>query len=832
MEKRIRKIIVALLAVIMMLVGQQTGTDRITKAAGNRPVPTIVYDQLNYNELVLTPGTEKNMKIPIRAVGGYMSNVNVLVSVDKSAPLSISNISLSKQGDSTAVLGISESGITYVNFKIRVKETASIGYYPISMTIKALDTLSDPVEEYSNVLTVDAQITKEKEPAQLTIKNTTTNAAVVGKDTNIVLQVKNEGEIAAKNAFISLDFGKYSIEPRYETLRVKVGDLEAGKDQYLSFPIRILPTETAGLKTITVNLVYKDENGTELKDSYDIYLNVKKNKNVPSLSIGKITYNKALKPGNKVVMTAVIENNGAAFAQDIDLKIDDASTGLGNEGLVKNFYTDKIPVGNIESGSSLEIKIPFIVSKQATGGLKKLDFTITYSDEAGADYTSNAVVYPQVISQAGSSATGKGNIVISKVKQIPEQPEAGDLLDISFDIENKGSLDISQLKLELDGLTGTTFIPVNAKPYIYIAQLPVGSKKRISIPLTLSDKITEGLNNLTIKYTYLCDGSTGTDSFVIPVSKVKNDYGSKSIPKVIVSKYSTDVDVLKAGSVFKFNFSLKNTHKAAAAKNITVSISQADNIFTVTQGSNSFFINKIAPGQTVKKSLEMRVKSDATTKAYPIKVVIEYEYDGEVANPETGEVGVKKTEELNLLAVENSRPVVDNINVYSMDGNITAGNNATLHFEFYNMGKSALNNVSAYVEGDFKKAEGGMYFVGNVAAGSPAYAEFDIIPAMEGTAKGKLRITFEDSNGDQNEITKDFEAMVQAAGVQAIDGANAPMAEEAMNQKDFAVKKAILPLWLFIIIEIVLFIIFIPISKSIVIKVYKARRMKEENDKL
>lgn len=829
MEKKLRKIIVVFLAVIMVLAGQ-TGTDRIAKATGSRPVPVIVHDQLNYDDLVLTPGTEKNMKIPLRAVGGYMNNVSVLVSADKTAPMTISNISLSKQGDSTDVLGISESGITYVNFKVKVKETASIGYYPISITVKALDSHSENVEEYATVLTVDAQITNEKAPAQLTILNTTTKTAVVGKDTNIVLQVKNEGEITAKNAFISLDFGKYNIEPKYDTLKVKIGDLEPGKDQYMSFPIHIMPTETAGLKTLTANLVYKNENGTELKDSYEVYLNVKKNKNVPSLSIGKITYNKALKPGNKVVMTAVIENDGEAFAQDIDLKIDDASTGLGSEGLVKNFYTDKIPVGNIQSGKSLEIKIPFIVSKQATGGLKKLVFAITYSDEAGADYTSNAVVYPQVISSAGSSATGKGNIVISNVKQVPEQPEAGDNLNISFDIENKGSLDVNELKLSLDGLTGNTFIPVSVKPYIYIDQLAVGKKKRINIPLTVSDKITEGLNNLAIKYTYLCDGSAGSDSFVIPVNKVKNDLGSKSMPKVIVSKYSTNVDTLRAGSVFKFNFSLKNTHNSVAAKNITVTISQAENIFSVTQGSNSFFINKIAPGKTVKESLEMRVKADATTKAYPIKVVIEYEYDGEIANPETGEVGVTKTEELNLLAVENSRPVIDNINVYSMDGIVAAGNNATLHFEFYNMGKSSLNNVSAYVGGDFKKADGSMYFVGNVAAGAPAYAEFDVIPAKEGNVKGKLKITFEDSNGDQKEITKDFEATVQAAGVQALPGADAENAAEAMNQKKLAVKKAILPLWLFIIIELILFIIFIPISKNIVIKIYKAKRLKDEEE--
>ena len=48
-----------------------------------------------------------------------------------------------------------------------------------------------------------------------------------------------------------------------------------------------------------------------------------------------------------------------------------------------------------------------------------------------------------------------------------------------------------------------------------------------------------------------------------------------------------------------------------------------------------------------------------------------------------------KEVELNLQAVENSRPVVDYAYVYSWDGMVTIGNTAILSFEFFNMGKSS-----------------------------------------------------------------------------------------------------------------------------------------------
>ena len=41
-----------------------------------------------------------------------------------------------------------------------------------------------------------------------------------------------------------------------------------------------------------------------------------------------------------------------------------------------------------------------------------------------------------------------------------------------------------------------------------------------------------------------------------------------------------------------------------------------------------------------------------------------------------------------MQVVENARPVVDYVNVYSWDDGVKVNNPASLAFEFYNMGKS------------------------------------------------------------------------------------------------------------------------------------------------
>ena len=145
------------------------------------------------------------------------------------------------------------------------------------------------------------------------------------------------------------------------------------------------------------------------------------------------------------------------------------------------------------------------------------------------------------------------------------------------------------------------------------------------------------------------------------------------------------------------------------------------------------------------------------------------------------------------------------------------------------MGKSPLNNVVAVVEGDFEKADGNMYFIGNIAAGTPSYAEFDVIPNVEGMAKGIVKITFEDSNGDEIEYTKEFEAMVSAET--PFDPGMMPgEVDDVFNPDDIQVKKEILPLWLFIAILVAIFVIFVPVSRKVIISIYKNRLHNKETD--
>lgn len=777
----------------------------------------------------LVPGEMKTVKIPIKAVGQLIQSPTVMAD-STDAPFTLSQPRLVADGFDAPPNRISPYDTQYIEVDIKVSETAKIGIYPFKLLISGSAYDMDGGVSVSTTLTINTQILEEKQPAQLTVNKVSVDDQTIGKNMNLSFTLKNEGEITARNVFVSVDYAETGMIAGYSTKNVKVDDIAMQKELPVRLPIKILSTATPGIKTLTINLDYKIEDGTVIKESHEIYLNLRENDDAPNLNFQDYSYNNSAKQGDKLGLNINIRNNGDTTAINPRISVDESS--IGTSKFIKDYFSDYIELADIKAYTTKNIKIPLIISKEITGGLKEIKLNLEYFDEEGVEYKSTVTIYPDIEAE-GISEDGTPVVIISNVKQVPEKPVAGGKLEVSFDVQNKSAIDLNEFKIKLRNLTGNTFIPVASDPYQYVGTLKAGATSRITIPLTVSENIQEGLNTLSIEYSYAGGGTSASED--IPVLDVQNDLGSASKPRIIVSKYEADIDELRAGSVFNFNFEVRNTHSSVAAKNIIITVygkepnSAGQEVFSVTQGNNSFFVNKIGAGETFSETLEMKVKSDTATNAYPIVVTIEYEYDGIEPNPTTGEIGETEKIDLNVQVVENARPVVDYVNVYSWDGMVTVGAPATLSFEFYNMGKSMLNNVIATVEGAFTNSSGNMFFMGNVNAGDRSYAEFEVIPNMEGMAQGVVKITYEDSNGDEQVYTKDFETSVM--GEQIWDpGMNGDGGIDVFNPTIPEPKKVILPTWLFVIVQVAIVIIFIPVTRKVIISVYRKRLLKKEDE--
>lgn len=847
MSKRVKGFATMFLSLMLLLINILSGI-RVYAATNISVINT------EPEQLIMLPGETRKLRIPVKSVGGAISSP--VISVDTTnTPYTATEPTLWSDTFGSSMNYIFENLNQYIEFEVEVAEDAKIGAYKIVLFIEGSTNTGTGAESVSTKLEIKTQILKEKEPAQLTINDIKYDNLTIEKnikDITLSFRLKNEGELIARSVNISLEYGDTGMIAGYPAKKIKIGDLEAGKETSVKLPIRILPTARGGMKSLRVNITYKDTRGASLSEDYDIYMLLIERdpeptptptptpsptpKLKPNLKITDFKYNPDAKPNEKLGVVIELGNFGQSEAYGPRLYVDESS--LGTTKLIQDFYTEYIELKDMKVGQNTKVEIPLLISKDNKGGFQTLKLNLVYFDKDGDEYSSSVTFYPYIeeIKDVKEEEPPKEEktpiVIISNVVQSPKQPKAGGSLDISFDITNKGNMDLEEFKLGLRNLNGSTFIPINSDPYLYIGTFKIGEIKKITIPLMVSEDIPEGLNNLTLAYSY----TGGGESIDIPVLDVKNERKEEetvSKPKLIVSNYGADVDEVRAGGIFNFNFEIRNTHSSVAAKNIIVTLTgksmTGQEVFTVTQGSNSFFVNKIGPGETFTGSLELKAKSDTATNAYPINVTIEYEYDGIKPNPATGEIGEKQEYDLNLQVVENARPVVDYVNVYSWDRGVTVNNPASLSFEFYNMGKSTLNNVVATVEGDFMPSGASMYFLGNVMAGGNAYAEYEVIPIVEGTAYGTVKITYEDSNGEEQIYTKEFETFVMGEQIWTPDFPT-DGGTDVFNPTTPEVKKNILPLWMFIAIQVAIFAIFTPISRKVIISIYKGKLRKKEEE--
>jgi hypothetical protein len=632
-----------------------------------------------------------------------------------------------------------------------------------------------------------------------------------------------------------------------ESSKKEATSLYSGGKYLLEFDVYADELAINGTYKLTINgtgSYFEDETGwTTATFNFPKKLSVKitGQKSASKIKISNIDYNEEVERGEEFDISLKLSNTGDLTAKDVNVSLGDFGT---QTDIVPNYSTSDMSLGDLSNGSAKNVSFPVKVTSKATAGTKSLKVTVNwYDDKKGEGYTETANIFVNVVVPEDQvQNNGKPNIVITNVTQSPDKPTANGKVTLVFTVENKGKTKVKQLKFTPSNISSSGLSPVSAKPYIYIDELKAGKKKTVKLQYDLSEDVTEGLHELTYTFTYKYlnkdgsdyeDGNENVSLFVRDVTNPKTTVNT-SVPKLIISNFNTGDDKLKAGSVFKFTFDVKNTHTSIAAKNIKVTISSENNIFSQTEGSNSFYIEEIPAGATITQSIELKVKGDAASNAYPLKITFDYEYDGktESADGKTEEVGTaSKTvdEILNIQVAENARPVVQDIYLTSYD-EIRVNEATTLTFNFYNMGKSTLNNVTATVISDYYQAsDTSTKFIGNVEAGQGNTYEIDVIPIMEGDCPGQLKISYEDSNGDTVDLYADFTQFVNPQptmdpGADGMIPDDTPVVPEA--------KKAILPTWLFIIIQVVVFIVAIIVSRKIVIGLYKKKLRRQEEDDL
>ncbi|MCR5584716.1 MAG: hypothetical protein K6F63_04695 [Lachnospiraceae bacterium] len=457
------------------------------------------------------------------------------------------------------------------------------------------------------------------------------------------------------------------------------------------------------------------------------------------------------KAGEYFEIPVQMKNVGEMDAYDVYVAIG------GNSNLISADAPMKQKMGSTPHEGTISATFKFLVEAEAKSSRFNLPITVSCRDYSGATYSDSS--YYVIVDLVGvEEFTRASNFIVKNVKQSPEKPKGGENVTLTFDLENNGDTDFRNIKLLLGNVSSSAFEPIDSNPYILVGDLDGRKTKKMSVTYKCGNNISGGTNGLTLNFTAQdkhgadIDGSA-TVYVLNVVAGRSGDSNTVSKPKLMVTDFSTDVEEILAGSKFEYRFNIKNTNEETVARNIKVKVTSQS--FSVTAGSNTFFVSEILPGEEKEISINLKASSSLQTGAYPINVEMEYEYDGETKT-ENGN-GVTASDEILLQVNELLRAQCENIQVG--DWNMpTVGSTCPLTFEFYNMGRSTLNNVYVTVEGDFELATGNSHYIGNIGPGAPEFVECTVRPLISGDAECRLIIHMEDSNGE--EVTKENSSVV------------------------------------------------------------------------
>ena len=631
-----------------------------------------------------------------------------------------------------------------------------------------------------------------------------------GEKSEFKVNIKNAGYVVAQNVRVSIQ-GEHPFRSDIANLSQTFSFLNPNDSKELIFNVTTSPTAESKIYEFNVLIEYSnfDDNGYSTTEK--VYVQVDNGNVEPILGVFSYeTGQSALEPNTPDSLVLKIKNSGGIVAKDVKI----TASGFSNEGVVLYKDVDTKTFAELGTKNTQMVYFNVIAGKDAKAGTFPINLKISYIDETGKAYTKDSIAY---VTMAGKDSID-ADLEISDVV-FPNAVKSNQDFEVSFTITNNGNVEIATADVSYD--YPDVFIS-KATSRVVVKNLAPGASKKITFKLMAkADTATENYHSY-IKVAYVPKDATNVEPETIQeyvgLYVEGNETDSSSKPKLIVDNYNYGGDYVYAGQNYPLTLNIKNTSTTEGTKNIKVTLTSEDNVFTPVDSSSSFFIASIGPGQVYTQTINLKTKIDANVKIYTVTAKMEYE-DGK---GNAYDANKSPYEESEVLSIAVAQPVRLETAEMVVPFEIYAGQPFYIEQEFYNLGKSTMYNMIVKLEG--VETNEGSYFVGNFEAGKSEYFSAQAFAYESGSFEGKLIYTFEDALGTISTLEQPFTYMVTEMPTFEEGGGEFPI-DPGMPMEE---EKKGMPLWQIIIAIIVV----LAIVAFIIRKVLKAKKHKREMEEL
>jgi len=442
----------------------------------------------------------------------------------------------------------------------------------------------------------------------------------------------------------------------------------------------------------------------------------------------------AFNHGGGNVITFQVHNRGDTLIRNAEFTIT-----LPDGMSVVNASTSAF-VGNISIGQRVGRSFSVTVYDDLEGGRAyPITITVTGSDRGDNPVSLERTFYIPV---SGTGAGAVRDIVIENIN-LPTEAAIDEDFTLAFSVRNTGQSAIRNIKAyaelpeNLLNKSNATFVldslgAGETQTFSIIMSARTGSNRSIPIKIVV-EPLSGAAGSEVIRYASIFAGGGS---------------GAAMTPQLMVDRYSYGGSSVMAGSEFFLDLGLFNT-STSALSNIRVTIISDDGTFVPVDSSNSFFVDRIGAGGRYSRTLRLAVIPAAEQKTTSLTVKMTYE-DGESTFTADDTISIPVMQVMRLSVDE----IIPPYEVY-------VGAPGYSSLQFYNLGKTTLNNLMINAEGNFDVFESNSYFVGNMEGGSSDTYSFVFVPREPGPMEGKVIFTYENLDGDTiiHEVPFVFEAM-------------------------------------------------------------------------
>lgn len=222
-----------------------------------------------------------------------------------------------------------------------------------------------------------------------------------------------------------------------------------------------------------------------------------------------------------------------------------------------------------------------------------------------------------------------------------------------------------------------------------------------------------------------------------------------STPRVILSGFTTNPEVVQAGEEFQVTFTLHNTSTRTRVQNMKVTLASADAAFLPANGSSSIFIRRIGADQI--ETGTMNFYSLPSLEERPYQLMIGIEYEDAAANPYSAQESVAIQVKQNIRA-DASVPQLS-------PPQLTVGQEASLTFNIFNQGKTKLYNAKATVK-EGQPVTAPEVFIGTIEPGTSGAVDMTVMAQEEAAGPVAITVSYEDVDGKVTTMDKTVEVAV------------------------------------------------------------------------